>query len=241
MWFEISEKRRPRLRRPAMLVALSTSIPQYRGLYSQARELGRHLMDSLPMEEVATIHSSSLGPEVIVQEDGLSRLPSCHLNSHKGRRDFLLLTGDGSPVDDQEEFAERVLDYASRLGVNELYSVGARWTETPMTPYQQPEANGFATDRDGAKKLRRAGVKLIENEPAPFFASLVVGLAARRGIAGFKISVDHGEPLPHTRAVISIAEVLGRLLLFDPHTKALVPETAGPPPPQQYGDPSIYH
>lgn len=241
MWFSLVEKSRPRLKEAALLVALSTSMPQYRALYSQAREVGTFLLDKLKFEEVATIHSSSFGPDVIVRDEGISNLPACRIHLHRGKRSILLVTGDGSPMDDQYEFAAKLLDHASGVGATEVFSVGARWAETPLTPYQDPVVNGFASDAVGVKKLRKLGVKVIESEPAPFFASMVVGLAPRYGMKGYKISVDHGEPAPHTRTVISMVEVLAKALDFEADLGELRSQVKAPPPEQKVGDSSIYH
>lgn len=210
MWLVIERERTPNLSEPAMVVAVSTSMPQYRAMYSQARELGEYMLQHMQFRRAATIYCSAFPPEVIVRDGGISTLPQCHIDlSREGAgRDILLLTGDTSPMDTQYEFAETVLGYAVELGVRELYSIGARWAENPLPPEADPEPNGFSTDSVGVAKLRKNGVKVLTEEPAPFFASMVVGMAGKQGIRGFKLSVDHGEPSPHTK---SVARLLGAL------------------------------
>jgi uncharacterized protein len=196
------------LKEPMIVVAVSTSLQQYKALYSQGRELAKYLLKTLEFKEVATLFSSSFAPEVIVGEDGVCNLPSCRFYLHRGMRDLLLFAGDASPMDDQYEFTRLVLDFAKKCGVTELYSIGARWSENPISAFEDPEVNGFASDVSGVAKLEKHGVRAIKGEPAPFFSSLVVGLAKASGIEGFKLSVDHGEPIPHTRAVLKMLKVL---------------------------------
>jgi len=215
MWLVFDKGKTPLLKDPAIIVALSTSMPQYRAMYSQARELGERMLQRMKFERVATIYCSAFPPEVIVREGGISTLPQCHIDLSRDGRDILLLTGDTSPMDDQYEFAEVVLDYASEQGVSELYSVGARWAENPLSPDAEPEPNGFSTDPAGVAKLKRNGVKVLLEEPAPFFASTVVGMAAKHGIRGFKLSVDHGEPSPHTKSVARLLGTLSSMASFD--------------------------
>ena len=222
-----------------MVVAVSTSLPQYKALYSQAKELGKYMLEKMDFEKVAELHSSSFPPEVLVREDGISTLPACSVYLHRGRRDILLFCGDASPMDEQYEFARLLLEYAEELGVKELYSIGARWADNPQSPDQDPEPNGFASDKGGAEMLKQHGVKLLSEEPAPFFASMVVGMAPKYGIRGYKLSVDHGEPAPHTRSVGKMLEVLSGLAGFKIPLEELR-SRASTTEPKQLGDTTIY-
>jgi proteasome assembly chaperone (PAC2) family protein len=218
MWFKL-EKKEVEGKWNSLIVCLSTSAPQYRELYSQARELGLYMLAKMKFVHVSTLYSSALGPEVVV-EGGVARLPQCVFLAHKDP-DFLLLTGDTSPVDEQFEFTNLVLSYASRLGVKEVFSVGARWTEPPLPPDAEPELKGFSTDNEGVERLKSHGFKIITNEPAPFFASMIVALSPDFGIRGYKIAVDHGEPRPHTRSVLKILNALSSILGFKVDTEEL--------------------
>jgi proteasome assembly chaperone (PAC2) family protein len=240
MWLDFESKGQLKLVRPALLVALSTSVSQYKALYSQARELSNYLLKTLKFDEVAVLHSSALQPEVIVKEDGTAVLPTCKFYVHRGKRDLLLFAGDSSPGDDQLEFTRIVLDFADKAGVKEVYSVGARWSENPVPAFDDPHVNGFATDKDGVKKLKENGVDIIESEPAPFFASIIVGMAPEYGMKGYKISVDHGEPIPHTRSVIKMLEVLSAIIGFKVEMDELKALVKAPPQERPPGTGPIY-
>ena len=133
-----------------------------------------------------------------------------------------MLAGDGSPFDDQQEYAHSVLSYARQLGAKVAISIGARWSESPVPAGSPLRPVGFATDPAGVKELEELGVTVIRSEPGPFFANLVVGMAADYGMRGFKLGVDHGEPLPHPRSLIKIIDVLSKKLAFDVDVKELV-------------------
>ena len=205
----------PQLRDPVLLVSLSTSIQQYRVLYSHARELAKFLLRKMEFEKIATIYSSSMPPLVMISEDGIIRLSSTSFYRYAGKRDLVLLAGDASPLGEEYKYCETILNYAKSLGVGEIISVGTRWTEEAGSPTATPQVKGFATDREGVEELKRAGVEIIRDEPAPFFASLIVALAQRHGLRGYKLSVDHGEPIPHPRSVVELLEVLQRMLGFE--------------------------
>ena len=240
MWLDFQVDGQPKFVHPKLLVAVSTSMSQYKALYSQARELSNYLLKKLKFEEVAVIHSSAFQPEVLVTEDGTAVRPACRFYVHWGKSDLLLFAGDARPTDDQYHFCKALLDFAGKAGVKELYSVGARWSETPTPAFEDPRVNGFATDKEGVEKMKELGVQIIESEPAPFFASMVVGMAKEYGMRGYKISVDHGEPIPHTRSVIKILEVLTPMMGFEvglEELRALVKEAPQEKPP---GAGSIY-
>ncbi len=240
MWLDFERMKTPTLRNPVMVVAVSTSLQQYKAMYSHARELGDYMLRRMKFEHIATIRASAFPPEVIVRDGGISSLPECHFHLNREKRDLVLFTGDTGPMDGQYEFATTFLDYAEELGVKELYSVGTRWTESPLPPGTEPEPNGFSTDRVGVAKLRENGVKIITEEPAPFFTSMVVGMAKGRGIRGYKLSVDHGEPSPHSRSVARLLGVLSAMTGFQVQLEEPKASSEPSSPPGQAKDSTIY-
>ena len=237
MWIDFDKGKAPKLRSPTLIVAVSTSIPQYKALYSQAREMGRHLLDRMEFVELATVRSSAFPPEVIVRDDGTAELPACRFYLAKGEDELVLFAGDTSPMDSQAEFAEELLSFAEGLGVKVVISVGARWTENPVQAESEPEVKGFATDESGVAALRKVGVTILGEEPAPFFASMVVAQAGEHGMRGYKLSVDHGEPLPHHRSVKKLLETISALTGAEIPTDGL--QTTGKTESAK-ADPGIY-
>jgi len=240
MWLDFERMKIPTLKNPTMVVAVSTSLQQYRAMYSHARELGDYLLRRMKFEHIATIRASAFPPEVIVRDGGISTLPECHFHLNREKRDLVLFTGDTSPMDGQYEFTTTFLDYAEELGVKELYSVGTRWAENPLLPGAEPEPNGFSTDRVGVAKLKKNGVKITAEEPAPFFASMVIGMAKERGIRGYKLSVDHGEPSPHSRSVARLLGVLSTMAGFQVQLEEQKASSEPSSPPKQARDSAIY-
>ena len=132
-----------------------------------------------------------------------------------------MLAGDGSPFDDQLEYAHSVLSFARQLGVKEVVSIGARWSETPAPAGTALTPVGFATDAAGVRELEGFGVTITKGEPGPFFPNLVVGMDVDYEMRGFKLGVDHGEPLPHPRSLVKIIGVLSKMLGLEVDTSAL--------------------
>lgn len=240
LWLSFAKFKDVKPKNPTLIVAVSTSLPQYKALYSQARELGAYMLEKMKFEKIATIHSSAFPPEVIVREGGPSSLPSCHFYIVRGATDLLLFAGDTSPMEEQYEFAQALLSYAQALGVKGLYSVGARWTENPLPPEQDPQVMGFATEKSAVARLKRHGVKISQDEPAPFFASMIVAMAKEYGIKGYKLSVDHGEPSPHPRSVARMLGILSALAGFEIPLDDLKARAKTPSLPRNIGDSTIY-
>lgn len=222
MWQKLEVEEMPRAEDSVLLVALSTMAPQYAPLYSHGRELAKFLLEKVQFKRFATFYSSALPPAVAIDEDGVLRLHSNRFYSHAAKRRVLLLAGDGSPMDDQQEYAHVVLSFARELGAKEVVSVGARWAESPTALGAPLKPVGFASDEKGAEELERLGVKVTKGEPGPFFPNLIVGMAEDYGMRGFKVGVDHGEPVPHPRSVIQIMGVLSRMLGISVETKSLL-------------------
>jgi proteasome assembly chaperone (PAC2) family protein len=229
------------MKNPSVVVAVSTSMPQYRALYSQAREMGDYMLRKMKFEKIATVRTSAFPPEVLVREAGISTLPECSFYLSRGKHDLVLFAGDTSPMDNQYEFAQFLLERAKKMGAEELYSVGARWAENPLPPEADPQATGFSTDANGVANLRKHGVRILGEEPAPFFASMVVAMAKDHGIRAYKLSVDHGEPSPHIRSVMKLLDILSSMAGFEVDLEELRSKARPTAPARVSGNSSIYH
>ena len=148
----------------------------------------------------ASIYSSAMPPAVEIATDGIAELVKVNFyHNYNGKRDVVLFAGFSSPASDEYEYAGRYSDYARKLGIKELVSIGARWSETPISPFEVPEVYGYASDNEGAKWLEENSIKLLRNESAYYFGNLIVGMARFYGMRGFKFSVNHGEPLASSK------------------------------------------
>jgi len=222
------------------VVAVSTSMPQYKALYSQGRELAEYMLKKMEFTKVGTFYGSAFPPEVLVRDDGLATLPECSFYLGGGKKKVLLFAGDTSPMEEQYAFAKAMLKKSEEFGVRELYSIGARWAENPTSPEVDPEPSGFSTDSVGVEKLKKAGVKVLKEEPAPFFSSMVVAMAKAHGIRGYKLAVDHGEPSPHVRSVLKMLDLLSKMTGIEVDLEELRTAVKAPATPKQLGNATIY-
>ncbi len=221
MWERLDVDETPDVTDGALLIALSTMAPQYRALYSHARELSKYVLRKKEFKRFATLYSSSLPPAVTIGDDGLAKLHSNVFYLHEGKRRVVMLAGDGSPFDDQQQYAHRVLSFAKKLGAKAVVSVGARWSDPPVSSNALLKPVGFASSPEGVRELEGYGVSITKGEPGPFFPNLIVGMAESYGMRGYKLGVDHGESAPYPRSLIQILGVLTKMLDLDIDVKEL--------------------
>jgi len=217
LWNKLEITNEPKdLRNPVLLVSVSTSNPQFKLLYSQARELGKYLLKKLEFRQIATLYSSAMSPEIRISRNGIASMLSNSFHLHSGKsRDYILFAGHSSPVESEYEYSEVVLDYAKTLGVNEVISIGARWSQPVLSPLEAPKVLGFGTDETAVNKLKDAGVAILRSESAYYFANLIVPLAKIHGFRAYKLSVDHGEPTPHPKTLTALISVLSKMIELD--------------------------
>ncbi len=198
---------------PLLLIALSTSNPQFVLLYSQARELANFLLGKLDFKKIASFYSSALPPAIDISADGIIEPVGVHFFHYfNGKRDLILLAGHSSPVGDEYDFGDVVLTFAKKIGVKQIVSLGARWSEEPAPPTEMPKVLGYASDEGGVNRLKELGVEIQKQESAYYFANGIVAMSSRYGMSGYKLSVNHGEPSPHPKAAIAFLSVISKMI-----------------------------
>jgi Uncharacterized protein (ATP-grasp superfamily) len=211
-----------------MIISLSTGVPQYFLLYSQARELAKFLLERTETRKLATYYSSTMEEFVQVGDDNLAMLPAYEVHELKlqgNLRDgrVLLFSGYASPRNEVYEFCERILTTAKeRWGVKRIISIGARWSEEPTQPVvDSVKVYGFGGTKEDVALLRELQIPEHPAEVAPYFANVIVGLAPLYGIKSIKLSVDHGEVRPHPKQVKALLMTLSKILGFELNLKEL--------------------
>jgi proteasome assembly chaperone (PAC2) family protein len=210
-WETIDE---PQLTNPAAIVAVSTSDPRYVMLYSHARELAKFVIRQLGFALFAKHYSSAMPPAVLIGSDGTAELHRSEAYFHKGNRDLILYTADASPNPYSYEYSEIVLEHAKKYGASELCSIGARFLEPPVSPFEELPVLGYGSDGESTHRLSELGVKLLSNEPSYYFSSLVVSMSQKYDMRGYRLSVNHGEPKPHPKSVMAMLRVLAKMFDF---------------------------
>lgn len=144
------------------------------------------LVDALDATKWATIHSTDLPPQVMVQEDGTVRRVGITLWTAKAGRDLIIMTGDFQPLSPQgqHDLVVEVLDKVQATGCKELYTMGGYGLGTSI---DDADVLGAATDTDTVERLKELGVRFEEDEPGGGIigaSGLFLGIAQERGMTG---------------------------------------------------------
>ena len=165
----------PVLNSPVMVAGLP-------GIGSVAWLAVDHLVRELKAELFAEVYSPSFSPKVWLTEDGTVKLVKGDFRFTKSRvRDFVFFTASEQPhsPEGQYELADRVLEFAEKLSVKRLLTMGGmatdRFTETPRV-------YAGSTDPKLMSELKGHGVLKLAGGSITRTNGLLFGLAKPRNI-----------------------------------------------------------
>jgi uncharacterized protein len=180
-----------------------------------------YLKEKLGATPFATIHSKFLPPQVYVSEEGLIRLVSNDLSYWRAKkpeqRDLLLLGGDyqGISPEGQYELTERVLDFAAKLGVRELYTL-AGFAQGHLV--ETPRVLGAATSAARVEAMKKYGVVFSRNDPGGGLigaSGLFLGLGRLFHMEGVCLMGETSGYFVDPRGAEAVLRVLSQVLHLD--------------------------
>jgi proteasome assembly chaperone (PAC2) family protein len=180
---------------------------------------GYYLMSKLHMHETDPLPAQDLFDvdEVDIQE-GLvrtARLPKTRVFHRKDpatRREIVVLIGEAQPPAGKLAFCGRLLDYAERLDIREVYTFAAMADEVPLR--SPPRVFGVATHAEGREKLRGSGVPILTSGRIAGLNGVLLGVAAQRGFQGLGLLGEMPAlvtPVPFAKASAAVLEAFQRL------------------------------
>jgi uncharacterized protein len=189
------------------------------GMGQVALTAGYYLMSKLHMHETDPLPAQDLFDvdEVDIQE-GLvrtARLPKTRIFRRKDpatRREIVVLIGEAQPPAGKLAFCGRLLDYAERLGIREVFTFAAMADEVSLR--SPPRVFGVATHSEGREKLREAGVPILSSGRIAGLNGVLLGVAAQRGFQGLGLLGEMPAlvtPVPFAKASAAVLEAFQRL------------------------------
>ncbi len=189
------------------------------GMGQVALTAGYYLMSKLHMHEGDPLATQDLYDAGQVEvRDGLvqpPRLPRSRVflwkNPAKGR-DVVLLIGEAQPPLGNLTFCRRVLDYADRLGVREVYTFAAMATDVSLGAPEK--VFGVATHAEGREKLKSEGVEILSSGSITGLNGILLGAVAQRGWRGVGLLGEMPAmaiQVPFAKASSAVLEVFSRL------------------------------
>jgi len=196
---------KPKLTKPVLIEALP-------GIGLVGKLAGDHLMDELKAKKLAEIYSPYLPPQVVIADDGTIELVNMSLYYHKGgKRDVVFLCGgfQGITPDSQYHLSEKTVEYAKKLGVQRIYTLGGLGTGALTNT---PKVYGAATTKALVKEHAKRGI-IFRGGGAIFGASgLLIGLGAQAGVEGVCLMGETHGQLIDAKSAEAVLTVLTKIL-----------------------------
>jgi len=203
----IVEKKKLKKLRNGILV---TGLPGI-GLIGQV--VGRYLVEELKAVKVATLLSPHFPHQVFMTKKGGMRLIRNSFYIAKGKkRDMLILVGDIQAMSSigQYEVADVVLDYAKKLGIREVLTIGGYSTGKIS---EERRIFAVATSEDMRNRLKKLGVIFGEARGSIVGAAgLLPALGRLKGIEGSCVMGETHGGYVDTASAKQIVMLLARYL-----------------------------
>ena len=185
------------------------------GIGQVGKLVAEYMIHMLGAEKIGEIHSIYLPPQVILEEDGVARLPRNELYLYQaGDRHILFLVGDFQSTSNEGHYlmTDAYLDIAAELGVKRIYTLGGFGVGHLVN---EPRVLG-AVNRDELRaEIEEAGVTFNRDEPGGGIigaAGLLLGLGGIRGIDAICLMGETSGYIVDPMSAASVLSVLSRLI-----------------------------
>jgi len=180
---KMSVKSKPKLKNPILIEGLP-------GVGNIGRVAVGYLIEELKATKFAELYSKHFFPFVMLHEEYKVHLLKNEFYYWKakkaGQRDIVFLVGDCQSLSPHGhyEIMETVLDFAQKLGVKEVITIGGLATGELE---KEPEVIGAITNERLLKKYKGLGIQFDAGERVGYIvgaAGLLIGLCNERGMDG---------------------------------------------------------
>lgn len=210
--------KKPRLKKPILIEGLP-------GVGHVGKLVAEHMIDELGAKKIMEIYSPHLPPQIIVENDGTTRLVRNEIYSYKtkGEHDLLILVGDhqSTTTEGHYELSEKFLDIAEKFKVHRIYTLGGYGIGQLV---EDETVIGAANNIELVHELEKHGVEFRANEPGGGIvgvSGLLLGLGMQRGIdAACLMGVTSGY-LVDPKSAQDVLKVLSSLLDIEIDMQAL--------------------
>ena len=146
------------------------------GIGQVGKLVAEYMIHMLGAEKIGEIHSIYLPPQVIIEENGVARLPRNEIYLYKAEdRHIVFLVGDFQSTSNEGHYlmTDAYLDIAAELGVKRIYTLGGFGVGHLVNA---PRVLGATNHEELKAEIDAAGVTFDRDEPGG-------GLSAPRGFS----------------------------------------------------------
>ncbi len=187
------------------------------GIGNVGRVAAGYLINELKMKKFAELYSPHFLPLVLLQTDSIASMLKCEFYYHRGKnRDIIILTGDTQSItpEGHYEICSKILDFATKLGVTELITLGGFAEGKEVV---EPRVIGAINDKKLLKKYEKLGIDFGKEHPIGTIvgaSGLLLGLGKLYNVDGICLMGETiGLPLiTDPKAADSVLHVLVKIL-----------------------------
>jgi hypothetical protein len=193
------------------------------GMGQVASIAGYYLMSKLQMHEIEPIPARDLfDVEYVDVKDGLVTMGSLPRNRVFSWKDLVVFIGEDQPPTGKIAFCGRLLDYAQRLGVRQVFTFAAMGTNS--LPYDAWRVYGISTFQEGIDELRRRKVEIMTEGQIRGLNGVFLAAAAQRGMRGIGLLGEmpgFAAQVPFPKASRNVLDVFAQMAAIEIDLKEL--------------------
>ncbi|MBI4018531.1 MAG: proteasome assembly chaperone family protein [Candidatus Aenigmarchaeota archaeon] len=210
MQTEIKVSEKVKLKNPVLVEGLP-------GIGNVGRVAAGYLVSELKMKKFAELYSPHFLPLVILHDSSVAQLLKCEFYYYKSKtRDIVILTGDTQSISPEGhyEVCEKILDFAEKLGVKEIITLGGFAEGKEI---KEPRIIGAVNDKPLLKKYGGHDIDFGKEHPVGTIvgaSGLLLGMGRLKGMDGLCLMGEtYGVPvMTDPKAADQLLHVLTKIL-----------------------------
>jgi len=185
------------------------------GIGQVGKLVAEYMIHVLAAEKIGEIHAIYFPPQVILDENGVARLPRNELYLYRAEnRHVVFLVGDFQSTSNEGHYlmADAYLDIAAELGVKRIYTLGGFGVGHLIST---PRVFGAANRGELRGEITEDGVTFDRDEPGGGIvgaAGLLLGMGGMRGIDAICLMGETSGYVVDPMSAASVLTVLSKLI-----------------------------
>ncbi|MCX6697261.1 MAG: proteasome assembly chaperone family protein [Methanoregula sp.] len=185
------------------------------GIGQVGKLVAEYMIHMLAAEKIGEIHSIYLPPQVILEGNGIARLPRNEVYLYKApERHIIFLVGDFQSTSNEGHYllSDAYLDMAQELGVKRIYTLGGFGVGHLVNG---PRVLGAVNREELKSEIEGVGVTFERDEPGGGIigaAGLLLGLGSIRGIDAICLMGETSGYLVDPMSAANVLEALCKII-----------------------------
>lgn len=186
------------------------------GVGNVGKLAAEHIIDMLGAKKFASIYSKHFPPQVLIDEEGISRLVCNELYYHRSEKneDIVFLVGDyqGMTPEGQYELSSLMIDMLAQFGGRRIFTLGG-WGVGRLI--KEPRVLGAATSTDLVEEMKELGVEFSKDEPGNGIvgaSGLLLGIGKLENMDGVCLMGETSGYFVDPNSARAVVDILAQIL-----------------------------